>query len=82
MVIFGKLLSAVYEAPRINARQKQNIPDEKRRITKIRQPGLCLAKIKVSWVASLNIVRVERYKDSPNHTHTLLEVDRIKRPEV
>lgn len=65
-----------------SARQKENIPGEKRRITKIRQPGLCLAKINVFWVASSNIVRIERYKDSPDHTHTLLEVDRIKRPRA
>ena len=65
-----------------SARQKENIPGEKRRITKIRQPGLCLAKINVFWVASSNIVRIERYKDSPDHTHTLLEVDRIKRPKA
>jgi hypothetical protein len=30
----------------------------------------------------LKIVKVERYKDSPNHTHSLLDVDRIKRPQA
>ena len=43
---------------------------------------MCCAKIKVSWLASLKIVKVERYKDSPDHTHSLLEIDRIKRPQA
>ena len=34
------------------------------------------------WLVSLKIVRVERYKDSPNHTHALLESDRIKRSQA
>ncbi|PKY55726.1 hypothetical protein RhiirA4_505149 [Rhizophagus irregularis] len=33
-------------------------------------------------MASLNVVQVKRYKNSPNHTHSLLEVDRIKRPKA
>jgi hypothetical protein len=65
-----------------NIRQKENIPNEKRRIMKIRPSGLCHAKIKVEWLVSLKIVKVERYKDSPNHTHLLLDVDRIKRPQA
>ena len=28
------------------------------------------------------MVKVERYKDSPDHTHSLLEIDRIKRPQA
>jgi hypothetical protein len=30
----------------------------------------------------LKIVKVERYKDSSNHTHSLLDVDRIKHPQA
>ncbi len=30
----------------------------------------------------MKIVKVERYKDSPDHTHSLLEIDRIKRPQA
>jgi hypothetical protein len=63
-------------------RQKENVSNEKRRITKIRPSGLCFAKMKVSWIASSKVVQVERYKNSPNHTHSLLEIDRIKRLEV
>jgi hypothetical protein len=65
-----------------STRQKENIPNEKRRITKIRPSDICSAMIKVFWITSSNVVRVERYKDSPGHTHSLLEIDRIKRPKA
>ncbi|POG67678.1 hypothetical protein GLOIN_2v1481403 [Rhizophagus irregularis DAOM 181602=DAOM 197198] len=38
--------------------------------------------IKVLWIASSEVVQVERYKNSPNHTHSLSEVDRLKWPKV
>ena len=38
--------------------------------------------IKVFWIASSNVVQVERYKNSPNHTHSLSEIDRLKRPKA
>jgi hypothetical protein len=38
--------------------------------------------IKVFWIASSKVVQVERYKNSPNYTHSLSEVDRMKRPKV
>ncbi|CAG8599777.1 7702_t:CDS:2 [Cetraspora pellucida] len=65
-----------------SGRQKENIPNEKRRMTKSRSSGLCEAKIKVSWLVSSNKVKVERYKDSPNHSHSLKEGDRIKRSKA
>ena len=65
-----------------SSRKKENIPIEKRRITKTRPSQLCHAKIKVLWLVSLKVVRVERHKDSPSHTHKLLESDRIKRFKV
>ncbi len=34
------------------------------------------------WLVSLKIVKVEHYKDSPNHTHSLIESDRIKRSQA
>jgi len=43
---------------------------------------LCRAKIKVLWLTSLNVIKIERYKDSSNHTHSLLEIDRIKRSQA
>ncbi|GET56013.1 hypothetical protein GLOIN_2v1487159 [Rhizophagus irregularis DAOM 181602=DAOM 197198] len=47
-----------------------------------RPSGLCHAKIKVKWLVSLKIVKVRRYKDSSNHTYLLLDVDKLKRPQV
>ena len=38
--------------------------------------------IKVLWVVSSEKVQVERYNNSSNHTHSLLEVDRMKRLKV
>ncbi|CAB4399714.1 unnamed protein product, partial [Rhizophagus irregularis] len=65
-----------------STRQKENIPNEKRRITKTRPPGICSAMIKVLWIASSEKVQVERYNNSSNHTHSLLEIDRMKRLKV
>ncbi|CAB4488030.1 unnamed protein product [Rhizophagus irregularis] len=47
-----------------------------------RPSGLCHAKIKVEWLVSLKIVKVGCYKDSSNHTHSLLDVNRLKRPQI
>ena len=63
-------------------RQQENIPNNKRRKTAIRPSGICQAKIKVSHLISSKIVKVERYKDSPNHTHNLRENDRVKRSQA
>ncbi|CAB4484293.1 unnamed protein product [Rhizophagus irregularis] len=34
------------------------------------------------WIASSNVVQVERHKNSPNYTHSLSEIDRLKRPKA
>jgi hypothetical protein len=34
------------------------------------------------WLVSSKIVKVERFKDSPNHTHSLLKPDRLKRSQA
>ena len=65
-----------------SSRKEENISNKKRRVTKTRPSELCLAKIKVLWLVSSKIVKVERYKDSPKHTHSLLESDRIKRSQA
>ena len=65
-----------------STRQKENVPNEKRRITKTRPPGICSAMIKVLWIVSSEKVQVERYNNSFNHTHSLLEVNRMKWPKV
>ncbi|GES83591.1 hypothetical protein GLOIN_2v1777773 [Rhizophagus clarus] len=45
-------------------------------------PELCFAKIKVSQFISEQKVRVERYNDSPDHTHSLDESEKLKRSQV
>ncbi|PKC57479.1 hypothetical protein RhiirA1_472440 [Rhizophagus irregularis] len=77
--VFACCLMKFWES---STRQKENVPSDKRRITKKRSSDLCYAKIKVSWLVSLKIVQIERCKNSPNHAHLLLECDRIKRPQV
>ncbi|RGB40502.1 hypothetical protein C1646_753225 [Rhizophagus diaphanus] len=42
-----------------STREKENILNEKRRITKTRPPDVCSAMIKVLWIASLEVVQVE-----------------------
>ncbi|RGB28614.1 hypothetical protein C1646_715628, partial [Rhizophagus diaphanus] len=60
--------------------QITNITSEEKRnlLFDIRPSGLCHAKIKVVWLVSLKIVKVECYKDFSNHTHSLLDVNRLK----
>ncbi|GBC09883.1 hypothetical protein RclHR1_00920001 [Rhizophagus clarus] len=65
-----------------STRSKENIPNEKRRVTKIRPSKICNAKIRVWWLVSLKIVKVERYNNSSEHTHSLLESDRLKRSQA
>ncbi|RHZ83373.1 hypothetical protein Glove_95g75 [Diversispora epigaea] len=65
-----------------STRKKENIPNEKCRITKTRPSRLCCAKIKILWMVSLGIVKVEPYKNSPNHTHTISESDKVKRSQA
>ena len=61
---------------------QEDVPTEKRRKTKIRDSDLCFAKMKVTHLSQVQMVRVEHYDDSPGHTHTLTESDILKRPEA
>ncbi|CAB5217091.1 unnamed protein product [Rhizophagus irregularis] len=36
----------------------------------------------IFWIASSNVVQVERYKNSPNYTHSLSEINRLKWPKA
>ncbi|RHZ81196.1 hypothetical protein Glove_123g126 [Diversispora epigaea] len=36
----------------------------------------------ISWIVSSKVVQVERYNNSSNHTHSLIEVDRIKQSKA
>ncbi|RHZ57021.1 hypothetical protein Glove_395g66 [Diversispora epigaea] len=67
---------------RESSTRKEGIPSNKWRKTKIRLSNLCFAKIKVSRFVMEKKVRVERFKDSPNHTHPLEDSDRLKCPQV
>jgi hypothetical protein len=63
-------------------KRQENIANNKRRKTSIRPSNICQAKIKITYLISLNIVRIERYKKSPNHTHDLRDNDRVKRSQA
>ena len=63
-------------------RQKENIPINKRRKTAIRPSNICQAKIKVTRLVSLGVIKIERYSNSPDHTHDLRENDRVKRSQA
>ncbi|RHZ71904.1 hypothetical protein Glove_249g14 [Diversispora epigaea] len=62
--------------------RKEGIPSDKRQKTKIRLSHLCFTKIKVLHFFKEGKVRVERFQDSPNHTHSLEESDKVKRPQI
>ena len=63
-------------------RKNEETPTKKRRTTMIRPPGFCHAKIKVLRLVSIKMVRIENIKDSPHHSHSLKESDRLKRSDV
>ncbi|RHZ88254.1 hypothetical protein Glove_24g41 [Diversispora epigaea] len=65
-----------------STRKKENIPNEKCRITKTQLSNLYRAKIRVLWLVSLELIKVERYKDSLNYTHSLLELERVKHSQA
>ncbi|RHZ80532.1 hypothetical protein Glove_134g106 [Diversispora epigaea] len=44
------------------------------RTTMIRPADICYAKIKITYVTSKKLVQIERYNNTPNHTHILIEI--------
>ncbi|RHZ76277.1 hypothetical protein Glove_199g214 [Diversispora epigaea] len=58
--------------------RKENIPIKKRRTTMIRPANICHAKIKVIRMTSKKLIQIKRYNNTPDHTHTLIESDRLK----
>ncbi|CAB4475264.1 unnamed protein product [Rhizophagus irregularis] len=62
--------------------RKEGIPNEKCRVTKIRPADLCSAKIKVQRYFSEQKVRIERFKDSPDHSHPIEDSKKLKCSEV
>src|SRR2546423_3087357 len=71
-----------FNKPKKSSTRKEGIPQEKRHITRIRPANLCFAKIKVYRYASEQKVLVERFKDSPDHSHTLEESEKLKRSQT
>ncbi|KAI8363196.1 hypothetical protein B0O80DRAFT_523811 [Mortierella sp. GBAus27b] len=68
--------------PYRSSTRKEGVPSDKRRKTHARAAIPCAASIKVTKIASTERIRVERYKSTPDHTHTLDDVDKIKRPAI
>lgn len=68
---FWKVYVCRFIKHRNSSTRQEDVPIEKRRKTNIQPSGLCEAKIKITWSASSKIVRIERFKDSPDHAHTL-----------
>ncbi|CAG8850950.1 36569_t:CDS:2, partial [Racocetra persica] len=65
--------------PKESSRRKENLPPEKLRITWKRNAMNCEAKIKITWLAALNIVTIERVNGAPDYSHLMEESDMCKR---
>ena len=74
-----KVFACRFTKHNASSTRKEGILSEKRRKTKIRSANLCSAKIKISRFVAEQKVLVERYQDSPDHTHTLEESEKLKR---
>ncbi|CAB5217379.1 unnamed protein product [Rhizophagus irregularis] len=68
--------------PNKSSTRKEGVSSKKRRITKIRPANMCSAKIKVQRYISEQKVRIERFQDSPDHSHALEESKRLKRSQI
>ncbi|KAF9345936.1 2,5-diamino-6-(ribosylamino)-4(3H)-pyrimidinone 5'-phosphate reductase [Mortierella sp. NVP85] len=66
--------------PYRSSTRKDGIPNDKRRKTHARAAVPCEASIKITHVVATKKTRIERYKSTPDHSHTLDDVDKIKRP--
>lgn len=77
-----KVFICRFNKPNKSSTRKEGIPHEKRRITKIRPANLCFAKIKVQHYTSEQKVKIERFKDSPDHSHTIEESEMLKRSQI
>ncbi|CAG8845177.1 17269_t:CDS:2, partial [Gigaspora margarita] len=62
--------------------RKEEVPYEKRRTMKVYTPDLCHAKIRVSRFINEERVLVERYLNSPDHTHPIEESEKLKRSQL
>ncbi|RHZ51439.1 hypothetical protein Glove_478g118 [Diversispora epigaea] len=74
-----KVFTCRFTKHRESSTRKENIPIKKQRTTMIRPANICHAKIKVICMTSKKLIQIERYNNTPDHTHTLIESDRLKR---
>ncbi|KAF9129606.1 hypothetical protein BGW39_004007 [Mortierella sp. 14UC] len=64
-------------------KSKETTPVNKRRARPVRAACDCQAAIKITHITGTGTSIVERYNDAPAvHTHSLADVDKIKRPAV
>ncbi|RHZ85314.1 hypothetical protein Glove_67g30 [Diversispora epigaea] len=73
-----KVFTCRFTKHRESSTRKENIPIKKRRTTMIRPANICHAKIKVIRMTSKKLIQIERYNNTPDHTHTLIESDCLK----
>ncbi|GBB95980.1 hypothetical protein RclHR1_02660001, partial [Rhizophagus clarus] len=71
-----------FNKPKKSSTRKEEISQEKCCVTKIRPANLCFAKIKIYRYAFEQKVLIERFKDSPDHSHTLEESEKLKRSQT
>ncbi|KAF9912584.1 hypothetical protein EC991_010009 [Linnemannia zychae] len=64
-------------------KSKETTPVNKRRTRPVRAACDCQAAIKITHITATGTSIVERYNDAPAvHTHSLADVDKVKRPAV
>ncbi|KAK3824504.1 MAG: hypothetical protein J3R72DRAFT_17104 [Linnemannia gamsii] len=64
-------------------KSKEATPVNKRRARSVRTACECQAAIKITHIHATGVTVVERFNDAPAvHTHSLADVDKVKRPAV
>lgn len=61
---------------------REGMPIKKQRKTAIYIPVECGASIKITWIISTSTVCVEWPKDTPDHTHSIEDVNKITCPAI
>ncbi|RHZ43768.1 hypothetical protein Glove_856g19 [Diversispora epigaea] len=56
--------------------RKEDIPSTKHKKTKVRTANLCFVKIKILRFDIERKIHIERFQDSPDHTHDLEEIEK------
>ncbi|KAF9921734.1 hypothetical protein FBU30_008201 [Linnemannia zychae] len=61
-------------------KSKDTTPVNKRRQRPVRAACDCQAALKITHITATGITIIERFNDAPMHTHSLVDVDKVKRP--